>query len=64
MKERNLAVELLKRLLAEQVAIYKGRNFVKSEKFSKLLQQTVNAYLNGMLTNEEVIAEMPNFSTA
>ena len=58
MKERNLAVELLKRLLAEQVAIYKGRNFVKSEKFSKMLQQTVNAYLNGMLTNEEVIAEM------
>ena len=58
MKERNLAVELLKRLLAEQVSIYKGRNFVKSEKFSKMLQQTVNAYLNGMLTNEEVIAEM------
>ena len=58
MKERNLAVELLKRLLAEQVAIYKGHNFVKSEKFSKMLQQTVNAYLNGMLTNEEVIAEM------
>jgi len=58
MKERNLAVELLKRLLAEQVHIYQRYNVVKSEKFSKMLQQTVNAYLNGMLTNEEVIVEM------
>ena len=58
MKERNLAVELLKRLLAEQVHIYQRYNVVKSEKFSKMLQQTVNTYLNGMLTNEEVIAEM------
>ena len=27
-----------------------------------MLQQTVNAYLNGMLTNEEVIAEMLNLA--
>ena len=31
---------------------------VKSEKFSEIMQRAVNAYLNGMLTNEEVIAEM------
>ena len=38
MKEKNLAVELLKRLIAEQVAIYKRTNLVKSEKFSEILK--------------------------
>ena len=31
---------------------------VKSEKFSEIMQRAINAYLNGMLTLEEVIAEM------
>ena len=31
---------------------------VKSEKFSEIMQRSLNAYLNGMLTNEEVIEEM------
>lgn len=58
MKEKNLAVELLKRLIAEQIHIYKRTNVVKSEKFSEIIQFHVNAYLNGMLTNEEVIEEL------
>ena len=33
-------------------------NVVKSEKFSEILQKSLNAYLNGMLTNEEIIEEM------
>ena len=58
MKEKNLAVELLKKLIAEQVSIYRRTNVVKSEKFSEIMQKAINSYLNGMLTNEEVIAEM------
>lgn len=58
MKEKNLAVELLKKLIAEQVSVYKRTNVVKSEQFSEIMQKSLNAYLNGMLTNEEVIAEM------
>ena len=58
MKEKNLAVELLKRLIAEQVSVYRRTNVVKSEKFSEIMQCSLNAYLNGMLTNEEVIEEM------
>lgn len=58
MKEKNLAVEILKKLIAEQVSIYRKTNLVKSEKFSEIMQRSVNAYLNGMLTNEEVIEEM------
>jgi type I site-specific deoxyribonuclease, hsdR family len=58
MKEKNLAVELLKKMIAEQVSVYRRTNVVKSEKFSEIMQRAVNAYLNGMLTNEEVIEEM------
>ena len=58
MKEKNLAVELLKKLISEQVAVYRRTNVVKSEKFSEIMQRSINAYLNGMLTNEEVIDEM------
>lgn len=58
MKEKNLAIELLKRLISNQVSVYRRTNVVKSEKFSEIMQRFLNAYLNGMLTNEEVIAEM------
>lgn len=58
MKEKNLAVELLKKLIAEQVQICRRTNVVKSEKFGEIMQRTMNAYLNGMLTNEQVIDEM------
>ena len=58
MKEKNLALELLKKLILEQVSIYKRTNIVKSEKFSEKMQRLINSYINGLITNEEVIAEM------
>lgn len=58
MKEKNLAVEILKKLLAEQVSCYKRTNFVKSEKFSELIQAAMNKYINGLITNAEVIEEL------
>ena len=62
MKEKNLAVELLKKLIAEQVQIYRRTNVVKSEKFSEIIQEAMNRYLNGMLTNEQVIEELLNLA--
>ena len=62
MKEKNLAVELLKRLIAEQISIYRRTNVVKSEKFSEIIQEAMNRYLNGMLTNEQVIEELLNLA--
>ena len=58
MKEKNLAVELLKKLIAEQVSVYRRTNIVKSERFSEIIQSAMNRNLNGMLTNEEVIQEL------
>ena len=60
MKERNISIEILKKLLAEQVALYKRTNLVKSEKFSEKIAKAMKAYLNGMITNEEVIEELMN----
>ena len=58
MKERNLALEILKKLLDEQVKLYKRTNLVKSEKFSEMLARAMRAYINGLISNEEVIVEM------
>ncbi|MBO4956526.1 MAG: type I restriction endonuclease subunit R [Rickettsiales bacterium] len=58
MKEKNFAVELLKKLIAEQILIYRKTNVVKSERFSEIIQEVMNRYLNGMLTNEQVIEEL------
>ena len=62
MKERNLAIELLRKLIAEQVQIYRRTNVVKAEKFSEIIQSSMNRYLNGMLTNEQVMEEMLNLA--
>lgn len=58
MKEKNIAIEILKKLIAEQIHVYRRTNVVKSEKFSEIIQMVMNKYLNGMLTNEEVIQEL------
>ena len=56
MKEKN--VESLKRLIKERVRAYQRTSVVKAQKFSDMLQGTLNSYLNGMLTNAEVIEEL------
>lgn len=58
MREKNIAFETLKRLIKEQVRSYQRTSVVKSQKFSEMLQKTINSYLNGMLTNAEVIEEL------
>ena len=58
MKERNFAVELLRRLIAEQVRVYQRTNAVRASKFSEILANAMSNYLKGLLTNEEVIQEL------
>ena len=58
MKEKNLAVELLRKLIAEQIRVYKRTNVVRASQFSDILSNSMSNYLKGMLTNEEVIAEL------
>lgn len=58
MKEKNLAAELLRKLLAEQIKLFSRTNLVQSEKFSERMQRIMNAYRNGLITNAEVIDEL------
>lgn len=53
---------MLKKLIAEQISVYRRTNVVKSEKFSEIIQEAMNRYLNGMLTNEQVIEELLNLA--
>lgn len=58
MKEKNLAQELLQKLLSEQISLYKRTNLVKAEKFSERMQKIMNAYRNGQISNLEVIERL------
>ena len=62
MKHKNIAVEILKKLILDQVKAYSRTNVVNAQKFSELFQNAMNRYLNGMLTNEQVIQEMLNLA--
>lgn len=55
MKEKNIAIEILKGLIEDQNRTYKRSNIVKSKKFSELLHNIMNKYLHGMLTSEQTI---------
>lgn len=57
MKERNLAVELLTKLLKERIRQQKT-NITQSDLFSDMLSRSLSNYLKGLLTNEEVIQEL------
>jgi type I restriction enzyme R subunit len=58
MKQKNLAAELLRKLIAEQVRLYQRSDVVQAQKFSERIQHLMNAYRNGQLTNADVIEEL------
>lgn len=58
MKEKNLAAKLLEDLLRGRVRSLKRTNLVTGELFSDRFGETLNRYINGLLTNEEVIQEL------
>ena len=58
MKERNLAVELLTKLMKERIHQQQKTNVTQSDLFSDMLNRSLSNYLKGLLTNEEVIEEL------
>lgn len=62
MEQKNLAMELLKKLLSEQVTIYQRSNLVQAERFSERMKKIMNSYRNGQITNAEVIDELIKMS--
>lgn len=58
MKQKNLAVELLKRLLQGSIKTLSRRNLVKSKKFSELLEASIRKYQNRTVETTQVIMEL------
>lgn len=58
MKEKNLAYELLRKLIDDQIKGYRKKSVTQAKKYSELMRGMVNSYLNGQLTNVEVFEEM------
>lgn len=58
MKHRNLAAELLEKLLKGEVKTLSRRNLVQSQVFSEKLKKTLNAYHNRAIATQEIIEEL------
>lgn len=58
MKEKNFALELLKRLLEQHIRKHAKKNMTQADKFSEMLDARLAEYLRGLISNEEVIQEL------
>ena len=58
MKQRNLAVELLEKLLKGELAVRKRKNIVQARSFAEMLEQTVRRYANRAIEAAQVIEEL------
>lgn len=56
--QRNIASELLRKLLEDEIKVRKKRNIVQFRQFFELLQRALNAYHNRAITTQEIIEEM------
>ena len=58
LKHRNVAAELLEKLLKDELRVRSKRNLVQSQIFSEKLKKTLNAYHNRAIATQEVIEEL------
>ncbi len=55
MSRKNLALELLKRLLNDEIKNRKKTNLIQGKKFSELLAAAVKRYQNGLIDSARII---------
>lgn len=58
MPHRNLAVELLQKLLNDEIKVRSKRNVVQSRTFSEMLEETIRKYKARAITTAQVIEEL------
>lgn len=58
MEQKNLAVELLRKLLNDEIKSRTKRNAMQSKKLSEMLENAIRKYQNNVLTAAEVIQEL------
>jgi type I restriction enzyme R subunit len=62
MQHKNLAVELLKKLLGDELKARAKTNLVKSRKLLEMLESSIKRYQNNLLTTAEIIQELINIA--
>ena len=58
MERKNLALELLKKLLNDEIKMRMRKNFIQSRKLSEMLESAIKKYQNNLLTAAQVIEEL------
>lgn len=58
MEKKNLALELLKKLLNDDIRSRSKKNLIQSKKFSEMLENVIRRYQNNLLTAAQVIEEL------
>lgn len=58
MERKNLALELLKKLLNDELKTRTKKNFIQSKKLSEMLENAIKKYQNNLLTSAQVIEEL------
>ena len=58
LKHKNVAAELLEKLLKDELTVRAKRNLIQSQLFSEKLKKTLNAYHNRAIATQEVIEEL------
>jgi type I restriction enzyme R subunit len=58
MPQRNLAVELLQKLLKGELAMRRRKNLVQARSFAEMLEQTIRRYQNRAIQAAQVIEEL------
>lgn len=58
MPQHNLALELLKKLLNDEIKLRSRKNLVQSRSFSEMLERTIRAYQNRAIETAQVIEEL------
>jgi type I restriction enzyme R subunit len=62
MKRKNLALELLKKILDDEIKTRTKKNFIQSKKLSDMLDAAIKKYQNNLLTAAQVIEELINIA--
>lgn len=62
MQHKNLALELLKKILNDEIKARAKTNLVKSKKFLEMLESAIKRYQNNLLTTAEIIQELINIA--
>lgn len=62
MQHKNLALELLKKLLNDEIKTRQTTNLVQAKKFSEMIESAVRNYQNNLITSAQVIEELINLA--